>query len=529
MQRDAALTATGPVWTCPSALWVLLAVAAGALLFAFRPALAQLYDTWMSRDEYSFGFLVPFISAFLVWQRRDRLAATPFEPSWLGVGVLALGLAFGALAHTATASTLAQYAFLISLAGLVLAFAGRKAFKVLAAPLAMLLFMMPLPDLLLRGVSGVLQLASSQLGVALIRLAGVSVYLEGNVIDLGSMKLQVVEACSGLRYLLPLLTLGCITAYFFRAPLWQRAALVLSTVPITLLMNSLRIALIGVSAEHFGRAAAEGFLHDFEGWAVFMACMAVLFGEMWLFARFAGRRFGEVFGIDLPAPAAKGVQRRVRAVPATLTAAAGLLVAVAATAAVAPSPESVVPPRRDFGQFPLELGDWRGRPERMDPVHLGILKLDDYLLANYAASTPGPVNLYVGYYAVQRHGLAAHSPTECLPADGWEMQTFERHAVQNVRSDGAPLPVNRVIIQKGEARQLVYYWFQQRERALAGEYQVKAFLFWDLVTRQRSDGALVRLVTPIRPGEAPAAADARLTSFAGQLVPRLPAFIPGWP
>src|SRR5262249_52316985 len=139
VQREATLDASpGPVWTCPSALWGLLGIACAALLIAFLPALGKLYDTWMSREEYSFGILVPFISAFLVSQRRARLAAPAFEPSWLGVGVLFLGLAVGALAHTATASTLAQYAFLVALAGLVLAFAGRRAFGILAAPLAML-------------------------------------------------------------------------------------------------------------------------------------------------------------------------------------------------------------------------------------------------------------------------------------------------------------------------------------------------------------------------------------------------------
>jgi EpsI family protein len=157
----------------------------------------------------------------------------------------------------------------------------------------------------------------------------------------------------------------------------------------------------------------------------------------------------------------------------------------------------------------------------MDPVHLGILRLDDHLLANYRDGA-SLVNVYIGYYATQHHGLAAHSPTECLPADGWEMQSFERRDLP-----GAPaLQVNRVVIQKGESRQLVYYWFKQRGRTLTGEYAVKAWLFWDLLTRQRSDGALVRLVTPLARNEAPEAADARLAAFAAGFAPRLPAYVP---
>src|SRR5262249_12250520 len=154
------------------------------------------------------------------------------------------------------------------------------------------------------------------------------------------------------------------------------------TAPITVLMNSARIALIGVTAEHFGRAAAEGFLHDFEGWAVFAVCMAALFAEMALLARFSGRRLADVFGIDLPARPPGDAVLRQRATTVTLGAALLVLGLAAAAYAVMPQPRPVMPARSDFGAFPLTLGGWHGQPERMNPVHLGILRLDDYLLAN---------------------------------------------------------------------------------------------------------------------------------------------------
>lgn len=525
MRREAALSVP-VVWTCPQSLWGLLVLAAAGLAYAFHPALAYLFRTWTTSEEYSFGILVPFIAAYLVWQRREQLASTPFAPNWAGVAVLAVGLAAGVVGHIATAQTVQAYALVLALAGLALALAGGPAFRLLAAPLGMLVFMLPLPDLLLRELSATLQLLSSQIGVAMIRMAGVSVYLEGNVIDLGTMKLQVVEACSGLRYMLPLLTLGCITAYFFRAPAWQRIALIVSTIPITVLMNSARIALIGVTSERFGRAAAEGFLHDFEGWAIFMSCLAVLLAEMAGFAHLSGRRFRDVFSVEAPGATPASADRRVRAVPATLRASAALLATTAIAYALSPAPNSAVPARKDFREFALQVGDWQGRPERMSAEHLGILRLDDYLNATFQ-SPQGAIGLYIGYYATQRHGLAAHSPTECLPADGWEMQRFERRELPEIRGASGPLAVNRVVIQKGGARQLVYYWFQQRERTLTGEYAVKAYLFWDLVTRQRSDGALVRAVTPIMPGEDEAQADRRLQGFVAGVVPRLPEFIPG--
>jgi exosortase D (VPLPA-CTERM-specific) len=526
--RHESLLTVPVVWTCPRALWGLLAISVAALVFVFLPALQWLYAGWMTREEYSFGILVPFIAAFLLWQRRDQLAAVRFEGSGLGVLVLIAGLGLGVLAYLATARTFAQYAFLASLAGVTLAFVGTRQFGLVAAPLGMLLFMLPLPELFLSKLSASLQIYSSQLGVWLIRLAGVSVYLEGNVIDLGTMKLQVVEACSGLRYLLPLMTLGFITAYFFSAPMWQRVLLVASTAPITLLMNSARIALVGITVEHFGRDAAEGLLHDFEGWAVFVTCMAVLFAEMWLFARARGRGLRDVFGIGLPGEAPAGAERRVRPVPGAMVAGTILLVCMAAAYAVAPRPASLPPERREFAEFPLLLGAWRGRLEKMNPLHLDVLRLDDYLLATYADGARGAVNLYIAYYGAQRNEFSEHSPTVCLPGDGWEIRRFERHVVSGVQTAAAvPLAVNRVIIQKGESQQLVYYWFKQRERNLTGEYAVKTALVWDLLTRQRSDGALVRLTTAMRPGEAPAAADERLRSIAAEMVPLLPAYVPG--
>ena len=148
----------------------------------------------------------------------------------------------------------------------------------------MLFFTIPLPKFLYNNLSSQLQLISSEIGVWFIRLFDISVYLEGNVIDLGNYKLQVVEACSGLRYLFPLMTLGFIAAYFFKGAFWKRAIIFLSSIPITVLMNSLRIGMIGVTVEYWGVAAAEGLLHDFEGWVVFMACTAVLVLEMWVLA-----------------------------------------------------------------------------------------------------------------------------------------------------------------------------------------------------------------------------------------------------
>src|SRR5262249_17017045 len=147
-----------------------------------------------------------------------------------------------------------------------------------------------------------LQLISSELGGLFIRLFGVPVYLTGNIIDLGTYKLQVAEACSGLRYLYPLLGLGFPAAYLFQAPHWQRALVFLSTIPITIVMNSFRIGMVGVLVDRWGMAMADDVLHFFEGWVIFLACAAILAGEIYLLACWSGKSFFAAFQFPKVAP-----------------------------------------------------------------------------------------------------------------------------------------------------------------------------------------------------------------------------------
>jgi EpsI family protein len=136
------------------------------------------------------------------------------------------------------------------------------------------------------------------------------------------------------------------------------------------------------------------------------------------------------------------------------------------------------------------------------------------------------VNFYVAYYPSQRSGASAHSPRSCIPGGGWEIQRLQQRTLAGVEVGGAPLTVNRLLIQKGQTKQLVYYYFKQRDRYLTNEYLVKWFLFWDALTRNRTDGALVRFTTLLRPGVPESEGDRRLTELASRLAPRLEAYVP---
>jgi exosortase D (VPLPA-CTERM-specific) len=517
-----------PVWRLPWGLIVLLAAVAIVSVWPFWDGLERLWSAWIDTPEYSHGLLIPFVAAFLVWQQKDLLERLPFDGSWGGLLVVLLGAAVLALGQLGTVYTLIQYAFVVTLFGLVLSLLGWRAFRLVAVPLLILMFMIPLPQFVFANLSTKLQLLSSQVGVWLIRLFGISVFLEGNVIDLGGYKLQVADACSGLRYLFPLMTLGFLMAYFYKGALWKRILLFFSSIPITVLMNSFRIGIIGITVDRWGTVMAEGFLHEFQGWMVFMISTVLMVGEIVLLNRITPESapWRELFGIDFPAPTPQGLPEQVRRPPAPFLAACLVIVGLIAAAAFLPRPQEIVPQRDAFAEFPRQLGDWTGHPQSLEGIYTDALHLDDYLLSDYVGPAGPPINLYIAWYNSQRKGEAVHSPRSCLPGGGWQLTEFGQRALTGIAIDGRPLRVNRAVTELGNSRELVYYWFQQRGRIVDNEFAVKWFLFWDALTRHRTDGALVRLTLPLAPTADIDAADRELAGFVTQLAPRLARYVP---
>lgn len=519
---NAALTAIRP------GMWLPLVVLGGVIIAIFFDGLGMMVHQWITSEEYGYGFLIPVIAAFLIWQKKNELEKLDDKGSWFGPVVTIFGLGLFFLGELSTLYIIVQYAFIVVVTGAALSLLGWRRFKLVWVSFLLLVFMIPLPGFLYQSLSTQLQLISSQIGVAVIRLFDISVYLEGNVIDLGSYQLQVVEACSGLRYLFPLASLAFISAYIFRGALWKKAIIFLSSIPITIAMNSFRIGIIGVLVEYQGPSAAEGFLHYFEGWVIFMACMAVLIGEMWWFARVGRDRrpFAEAFNLDLPVSTMKTTSSisPVRIKPFVAT----VLVVIATLPVVLLLDErsEILPDRVEFAEFPMGLEEWQGKRGRVEDVFLDFLKLDDYLMADFAKNKNNPINLYVAYYASQRKGESAHSPRTCIPGGGWQIREITQKKIDGAMANGVPLNVNRVIIQKGDARQLVYYWFQQRGRNITNEYLVKWFIFWDALTRNRTDGAMVRLTALVPASQDIAEVDRLLVDFAKTVASPLRAHVP---
>jgi exosortase D (VPLPA-CTERM-specific) len=510
-------------------VWVALIVLAGLPLFWL--GLQSLGRAWIT-PEYSHGPLIPVISLFLFLRELRARPALPLDaPRNRVPGLILLAVAFGLaiLGNMARIPDIVTYALILWVGGLVLVTMGWQAGRHHSLPVLHLVFMLPLPQFLYWQMSIFLQGISSELGVWFVRLAGVPVFLDGNIIDLGVYKLQVAEACSGLRYLFPILSFSYLFAILYRGPLWHKAVLLLLAAPLTVFMNSFRIGMIGVLVNSYGIGQAEGFLHFFEGWVIFGACIGILFLTAIGLQRLARSRLSLSEAIDLDTTGFAAEAGRIGAVvagPGLRVAALGSL-AVAAAFLAMPRSVDTPPPRDGFSLFPREIGDWRGQMDLLTPEVEEVLGATDYLNATYLA--PGeaaPVNVFSAWYASQAEGEGIHSPEVCLPVGGWEVFSLDQHAVSMPGTVYGDFMVNRAVIQKGESRQLVYYWFEQRGRRMTNDFAAKLTVLWDGVALGRTDGALVRFVTPIGPREAEAEADARIQRMMADVLPRLPSFVP---
>jgi exosortase D (VPLPA-CTERM-specific) len=506
----------------------ILSFAAACLFFA--NGFSALVRAWAT-PEYSHGPIIPFVSVFLFLREMRGVPPVSIElkDRWPGVAVVMLGLLIGLGGNLAQVHQVVIYGFMVWIVGMVLVCFGFRRGVQFWPALLHLVFMLPLPTIIYWQVSVFLQGVSSVIGVAIISLLGIPVYLDGNIIDLGIYKLQVAEACSGLRYLFPMLSFTYTFAVLYQGPIWHKVLLLLLAAPITIAMNSFRIGVIGVLVNYFGIEHAEGFLHTFEGWIIFVACVAILFGVAIVLQRLRGserRALSETIDIEF-----EGLGREAARVAAVVPSRAIIAAAiVTVTAAVswhaAPQQEARVMPRDPFVLFPTEVEGWLGRVHpQLDPAIEQVLAADDYFSAAYSSGAErAPVDLFMAYYHDQNDGTGIHSPEVCIPAGGWEVTAWD--PVSFTLDNGATVDANRAVISRGAARQLVYFWFELRGRRISGDYEAKALNLFDSAVHGRSDGALIRLITPIAENEASDAADRRLVDFANAIEPSLPHFIP---
>lgn len=256
----------------------------------YAPILYYMVLHWQGVPDYSHGFLIAPLAAYFAWERRRKVARAPVEPSWWGLVPLALGALALLIGRLGVELMAMRVAFVLTLIGLTILQLGLPIFRVLAFPLCFLFLMVPLPQSLVNVIAFPLQLVAADLAVQTLQLFGMPVLREGNIIHMPNAPLFVAEACSGLRSLMALGTLGVVFAYFFRKTWGERIVLIASTLPIAVLVNSFRVMLTAVLTYQYGAGMAEGVIHQTEGFFTFALAFGLLLVEARLLAWLWPRR-----------------------------------------------------------------------------------------------------------------------------------------------------------------------------------------------------------------------------------------------
>lgn len=507
-------------------LGLLVVVLASLPIFWF--GFASLSVAWAT-PEYSHGPLIPVISLFLfLREMRSTSPVADDVPDRLpGMFVILVALCLAIFGNVIDIPDVVCYAFIIWVMGVVLLCFGWSRGRQHWAPVLHLVFMLPLPQILYWKLSIYLQGISSEVGVWFIQMASVPVYLDGNIIDLGIYKLQVAEACSGLRYLFPILSFSYLFSILYKGPIWHKAIMLLTAAPITVFMNSFRIGVIGILVNSYGIEQAEGFLHFFEGWVIFLSCVGILFLFAIVLQRFNKDPLPLSEALDLDTDGLVRQASRVFSVApsSVLFGTAIATVVISLGWSFVPTTEHQPPERERFYSFPRVLGDLRGDFMRLAPEVEGVLDADDYLSAMYWDAKGNSVDVFVAYYEDQTAGGGIHSPEVCLPVGGWEVSELTPYPVDMTDVGYGEFKVNRAIIQKGVSKQLVYYWFEQRGARMTSDVLTKVAVITDSWTRQRKDGAMIRFVTDIQESNT-SAADERLQEVMRQVLKPLPGYVP---
>jgi exosortase len=252
-----------------------LAAAGVLLVVCYLPAIRALVRDWMIDENVSHGFFVPLVAIWVAWQSQDALKATPLSPHWFGLVIVAgAGLQFY-VAVLGAEDFLARTALVFAIIGSIIWIGGWKIAKILAFPLFLLFFMIPIPSVIYYQLTMPMQFLASDVAERTLSIVGIPVLREGNILELPSQRLSVVEACSGIRSLLSLSFLSLVYGYFFENRTWVRVALFVSTVPIAIIANSARVSITGVVSE-IDPELAQGIFHFAEGWVVFVAALGML-------------------------------------------------------------------------------------------------------------------------------------------------------------------------------------------------------------------------------------------------------------
>lgn len=499
------------------------------LCFGWLLYQSELLLLWLEDEEYGHGMMVIGLLGYLIYRNRNKLLVSHNSFSWISVPVLLIALLLFFLGEASNIVQIRMYSVWIFATGATLSIGGWQLFRKLLIPLCIVFLLIPLPGIFGPLLTAELQLISSKLGVWIIRIFGGIVFLEGNVIDMGGVKLLVAEACAGLRYLFPLMSIGAIAGYLMRAPVWMRCTIFIATIPVTIFMNSFRIGVTGLLTEAYGSSHTEGFLHFFEGWVVFVASLIILITFAWALTKLLPDSpalikvfsFDHVFDTNEESPSVKNQKWQTK--PNVLFLIFSLMIAVIISSPILER-EEVTVVNQPLSQFPEMLGQWRASESRLPPSIEAVAGASEYYYGDFLSPSNKKVNLYIAYYQDQKKGAAPHSPKVCIPGDGWVITSDEPVGIKS--KNGKSHEVSRLIITKDKHTIVTYYWLKQGSKIFRQQFMARLDLIMFAIKENRADAALIRMVSEVGSHEKTEDTDARMQEMATELLDVISDYVP---
>jgi EpsI family protein len=501
-------------------------------VLCYAKVAAALVDQWANSYLYSYGFLVPVISGYIVWARWPRIRALPPQPDYLlGVPTVLVASAMLALGHLGTMVTLQESSLVIMLVGLILLLFGRRVVTELWFPLAYLFLMVPVWDDLINKAQVPSQLLSARIAVAIFRAFEMPVLQQGTLIILPKATLEVLRECSGVNQLIAVLAMVLPIAYLFLETYARRVALVTVALIVAYLTNGLRIAVIGVLAQGgFGGADPRSPFHVIHG--LVLSAIAYAFIGAFFFALVRSeRRSGSRKSVAPAAPASPAPVVRRSVLEGTLVAV--MCLAAAYTFAFRPV---AVAPRHELRLLPGQIGDWTldvtaATPRNYrfpyvandlvqadgPPAERPVSFPDDELVRTYRSRSGQRLRLYIGYHRSQEHGKdLAGALSHSL-----------RAAVSNITLEavGDGVQINQVAQGRPGSPRGILFWYDVNGRIVTSTSRLKAYTIWDGLIRRRMNAAVVMIEWDGR-GEDLERAPAEAIAFAEALLPVLRGYLP---
>ncbi len=408
----------------------------------------------------------------------------------------------------------------LSIVGLMILLYGWRRVQKLFFPLLVLAFIVPLPPFINRMLTFNLKMIGTNLAVKILRIFNISVHQTGNIIDLGIDKLQVVDACSGLRYFVPMFLMALMVGYFYNKGIWRKLLLLLIVPPLSIIVNAFRIVLSGLLTVRGHKDWAQNIFHDFSGWFVFMLAGAILLTVALLLQRISSTPPISSFKKYSPREECIGWIR-----PVVLSFLAAFLFISFGTFIRNEQYSSNVSNRTSLTQFPMEIGNWNGNRHFFSKEIMDELWADDYVSAVYRKpDSPVSIQLLIPYYNYQGTRHTAHAPQSCLLGSGFNLLKSKDQSINT--SNGNSIPIRTMLLKQGNTKILASYFFYGRGRVITNPWKNKSYLFWDAITRKRTDGALVRAELLMIPGQSDEEAFFVLSSFIREIWKLLPKFVP---